>query len=154
MWEWRFSSTILDLGTRWKWVVSFMPRPLYLQGNSSPCPLDRRLRGPKNRSGRCGVGKKICCSCRELNPARSARKPIALLYRTLRKSLKLTVPLTELQIYVSFYLDLELRESNSEKSTWMEHTLIKERQFANGVSLITPTEYTAHLVYLINEIFS
>jgi hypothetical protein len=22
-----------DLGTRWKWIVSFMPRPLYAQGN-------------------------------------------------------------------------------------------------------------------------
>jgi hypothetical protein len=30
--EWRYSSTILDLGTRWKWVVSFTPRPLYPLG--------------------------------------------------------------------------------------------------------------------------
>jgi hypothetical protein len=29
MGEWRYSSTILDLGTRWKGVVSFMPLPLY-----------------------------------------------------------------------------------------------------------------------------
>jgi hypothetical protein len=27
--EWRYSSTILDLGTRWRYVVSFTPRPLY-----------------------------------------------------------------------------------------------------------------------------
>jgi hypothetical protein len=27
--EWRYSSTILDLGTRWRWVVSFPPLPLY-----------------------------------------------------------------------------------------------------------------------------
>jgi hypothetical protein len=26
--EWRYSSTILDLGTRWRWVVSFTPLPL------------------------------------------------------------------------------------------------------------------------------
>jgi hypothetical protein len=29
MGEWRYSSTILDLGTRWRWVVSYTPRPLY-----------------------------------------------------------------------------------------------------------------------------
>jgi hypothetical protein len=27
--EWRYSSTILDHGTCWRWVVSFTPRPLY-----------------------------------------------------------------------------------------------------------------------------
>jgi hypothetical protein len=25
--EWRYNATILDLGTRWRLVVSFMPRP-------------------------------------------------------------------------------------------------------------------------------
>jgi hypothetical protein len=30
-WGWRCSSTILDLGTRWRWVVNFMPRPIYPQ---------------------------------------------------------------------------------------------------------------------------
>jgi hypothetical protein len=24
IWEWRYSSTIFDLSTRWRWVVSFM----------------------------------------------------------------------------------------------------------------------------------
>jgi len=33
-------------------VVSFTPRPLYLRGKSSWYPLDRRLDGPQNRSGR------------------------------------------------------------------------------------------------------
>jgi hypothetical protein len=36
---------ILDLGTRWRWVVSFTPRPLYSQGRSPGYPLDRRLGG-------------------------------------------------------------------------------------------------------------
>jgi hypothetical protein len=44
--EWRYSSTILDLDTGWKWMVSFMPLP--------PYPLDRRLDGPQSRSGLCG----------------------------------------------------------------------------------------------------
>jgi hypothetical protein len=27
--EWRHISTILDPGTRWRWMVSFMPQPLH-----------------------------------------------------------------------------------------------------------------------------
>jgi hypothetical protein len=46
---------IVDLGTRWRWVVSFTPRPLYPQGRSPWYPLDRRLGGPQSRSGRGGV---------------------------------------------------------------------------------------------------
>jgi hypothetical protein len=44
---------ILDLGTRWRWVVSFTPRPLYLQRKSPWYPLDRRLSGPQSQ---CGYG--------------------------------------------------------------------------------------------------
>jgi hypothetical protein len=59
--EWKYSSIILDLGTRWRWVVSFMPRPLYPQGKSppSPYPLDRRLGGPQNQSGCFRVEKNL-----------------------------------------------------------------------------------------------
>jgi hypothetical protein len=31
---------ILDLGNRWRWVVSFMPRPLYPKGKSPPVPIE------------------------------------------------------------------------------------------------------------------
>jgi hypothetical protein len=51
----RYSYTILDLGTRWRWVVNFTPRPLQRQGKSPRDPLFRRLCGPQSRSGRCGV---------------------------------------------------------------------------------------------------
>jgi len=34
---------VLDLGTRSRWVVSFMPWPLYPQGKSPQYPLNRRL---------------------------------------------------------------------------------------------------------------
>jgi hypothetical protein len=44
----------LDLGTRWRWVVSFTTQPLYLQGKSPWYPFDRRLGGPQSRSGRGG----------------------------------------------------------------------------------------------------
>jgi hypothetical protein len=39
MGEWRYSSIILDLSTRWRWVVIFTPRPLYLRGKSPRHPL-------------------------------------------------------------------------------------------------------------------
>jgi hypothetical protein len=41
-----------------RWVVSFTPWPLYSRGKSSRYPLDKRLRGPYNLSGRHG-GVKI-----------------------------------------------------------------------------------------------
>jgi hypothetical protein len=43
--EWRYSSTVLDLSTRWRWVVSFMHHLLYPWGKSPQYPLDRRLGG-------------------------------------------------------------------------------------------------------------
>jgi hypothetical protein len=52
--ERRYSSSILDLGTRWRRMVGFTPRPLYSRGNFLRYPLDRRLVEPQSRSGRCG----------------------------------------------------------------------------------------------------
>lgn len=43
MGQWRNISTILDLCTRWKCVVSFTPRQIYYQGKSHRNPLYRRL---------------------------------------------------------------------------------------------------------------
>jgi hypothetical protein len=65
--EWRYSSTFLDLSTRWRWVVSFT-----LRGNSPRYPLDRRLGGPLSRSGR-NVKRKISYPYQESNPSRPAR---------------------------------------------------------------------------------
>jgi hypothetical protein len=48
---------ILDFGTRWRLVVSFTPRPLYLQGKRPRYPLDRRLGGIQSRSGHGGEEK-------------------------------------------------------------------------------------------------
>jgi hypothetical protein len=39
----------LDLGTSWRWMVSFTPLPLYPRGKSPRYPLDRRLGGPQSR---------------------------------------------------------------------------------------------------------
>jgi hypothetical protein len=49
--EWRYSSIILYLGTRWRWVVSFTTLPLYPRGNSPRYSFDRRLGGLKSQSG-------------------------------------------------------------------------------------------------------
>jgi hypothetical protein len=42
---------ILDLGTRWRWVVIFTPQPFYPQRKSPWYPLARRLGGPRQREG-------------------------------------------------------------------------------------------------------
>jgi hypothetical protein len=44
---------ILNFGTRWRWVASFTPRPLYSRGKSPWYPLNRRLGGPQSWAG-CG----------------------------------------------------------------------------------------------------
>jgi hypothetical protein len=54
--EWRYSSTFLYLGTRWRWEVIFTPRPLYPRVKGHRYPLDRRLSWPQSRSTRCGEG--------------------------------------------------------------------------------------------------
>jgi hypothetical protein len=59
MGEWRYSSTIVGLCTRWRWVVSFSPLPLYLPGKNPRYPSDRRLGGSQSRSGSCGEEKHL-----------------------------------------------------------------------------------------------
>jgi hypothetical protein len=54
-----YSSTILELVTKWRWVVSFTPRLLYPRGKSPRYPLVRQLGGPQNRYGRCGEQKRL-----------------------------------------------------------------------------------------------
>jgi hypothetical protein len=58
--EWRYSSTILDLSTRWRWVVSFMPWPLYPR---EIAPGTYRIGGWVGSR----IKRKICCPCQEWN---------------------------------------------------------------------------------------
>jgi hypothetical protein len=44
----------LDLGTRWRWVISFTPLPRYPRGKSPRYTLDRGMGGPQSRYGCCG----------------------------------------------------------------------------------------------------
>jgi hypothetical protein len=50
----RVHQRFLGLGTNWRWVVSFTPRPLYPRGKILRYSLDRRLGGLQSRSGRHG----------------------------------------------------------------------------------------------------
>jgi hypothetical protein len=50
---------ILNLGTRYRWVVSFIPRPLYLKGNFPSYPVFRRLGRSQSRSGNFGEEDKL-----------------------------------------------------------------------------------------------
>jgi hypothetical protein len=63
--EWSYSSTILDLGTRWRSVVSFKPLPLYPR-----YPLDRRLRPD-------AVEKTLLCMPK-IEPRPSSPQPVAI----------------------------------------------------------------------------
>jgi hypothetical protein len=73
---------ILDLGTRWSWVVSFTLRPPYPQGKSSSYPLDRRLGGPQSLSGR-GGEEEIPSLRQELNHRTPIVQPVAQRYTDL-----------------------------------------------------------------------
>jgi hypothetical protein len=75
--KWRYSSTILDLGTMWRRVVRFTPRPLYPWGNRPRYPLGRRLGGAQSRSRRYGEEKSLASAGNQ--PLSSS--PISSLYR-------------------------------------------------------------------------
>jgi hypothetical protein len=70
----------LDLGTSWRWVVSFTPRPPYPQEKSPLYPLDRRLGGPHSWSGRHGEVK-ILASTRTRIPTPWSSAHSQSLYR-------------------------------------------------------------------------
>jgi hypothetical protein len=52
-----YRSTFLDLGTIWRWVVTFTPRMLYSLGKCPWFPNYRRLSGPQSRSEQHGEVK-------------------------------------------------------------------------------------------------
>jgi hypothetical protein len=54
--DWRYTFTITDLGIKWRGVLSVL---LYLRGKKHRYSLRRRLDGPQNQPGRCGVEKNI-----------------------------------------------------------------------------------------------
>jgi hypothetical protein len=97
MGEWRYSSTILDLGTRWRWVVSFKPQPLWPGGNSPWFPLDRMLGGPQSQSVCCGVEENVLPML-GIKPEPSSPQLI-----TITIELSSNLKLTYLQLLIFFY---------------------------------------------------
>jgi hypothetical protein len=59
MGEWMLDPHFLDLGTSWRWVVSFAPLPLYSRGKSHWYPFNRRLGGAQSRPGQRGEGNTV-----------------------------------------------------------------------------------------------
>jgi len=95
---------ILNLGTRWRWVVSFAPQPLYPQGKSPRFPLVRRLGGPQSRSGWGGEQKDFFIAlCRKLKPGLPTRSIVIILTEPLRFLLNGRLSVIPLGIY--FKLD-------------------------------------------------
>jgi hypothetical protein len=78
-WSGSIAPRILDLGTRWRCVVSFTSRPLYTQGKSPWYPFDRRMGGTESRSEHGGEEKNSQLLL-ELEP--SIIQPVAQRYIT------------------------------------------------------------------------
>jgi hypothetical protein len=78
--SWGILPRILNLDARWRWVVSFTPRPLYLRCKIPPRhPFDRRLGGPQSWFGRGGKIISRYWSYRELKTCRPARSLVFIL---------------------------------------------------------------------------
>jgi hypothetical protein len=93
VWEWRYSSTILDLSTRWRWVVSF----------TTPAALPRGERAPGIHWIGGYVGPRACLDVIKkrkviplpgIEPGRPARRYI---------SWATTTPTTKMK-YFAFYV--------------------------------------------------
>jgi hypothetical protein len=74
---WRYNSTILDLGIRWRWELISTLRPLYPRGKSPRYELYRRLGGPQSRSGSYEVEKNIL-ALPENEPRPSNQQPVTI----------------------------------------------------------------------------
>jgi hypothetical protein len=72
--EWRYSSTFLDIGTEWRWVVRLTPLPLYTLGERD-CGTHWRGSWVGPGAGLDAIEKRKTLHCRESNPGHSARSP-------------------------------------------------------------------------------
>jgi hypothetical protein len=109
-----YSATVLNLDSRWRWVVSFTPLPNCSRGNSPRYPFDRRLGGTASQSGRYEEDKKYLAPAgiEPTIPGRPARSVVAM-------------P-TELSHYILFMVYLLVLSGSSEYIA-SSGNLIKER---------------------------
>jgi hypothetical protein len=68
---------ILDLDTRWRWVVSFTPRPFYPQGKSPQYPVHRKLGGGPRVGLDTAVKRKVPSLRLGSNPRTPIVQPVA-----------------------------------------------------------------------------
>jgi hypothetical protein len=89
---------IFNLGTRYRWVVRFTPRPLYPQGKSLLYPPDSRLGGTQSRSGSGDEEKNS-------QPRQDSNPPIIQLVAD-----RYTTELTQILCMREAYLKIDLNE--------------------------------------------
>jgi hypothetical protein len=101
VWGSEFKDTyFLDLGTSWRWVVSFTPRTLYTPGKSLRYPLDRRFGGPQSRSVRFGEEKILTPTGTRTPTSRSSSPPPVAIPTALSQ----LTSSTELRVTIFWYL--------------------------------------------------
>jgi hypothetical protein len=72
--QWKHSFTILHFGSRWRWVVSFTPQPLYSGWRATDTHRIGGWVGPRACLD-AAEERKNSCPYRESNPGPSARSP-------------------------------------------------------------------------------
>jgi hypothetical protein len=75
MGEWRYNSTILDLDTRWRLVVSFMHKPHFSRRKDPRYRLDSGIDRPPKACPDPVEYRKIFYYYRKSNPVRSVSSP-------------------------------------------------------------------------------
>jgi hypothetical protein len=124
--EWRYSSTIFDLGNRSKRVASFTPLPLYLQRNNPRYPPNRRTDGPLRKSVRYG---ECLAPSGNWTPAKPVAMPIELSRLSIILGLFLIL-FTNLRFGFPFqntpYIACSLIRATSSHPPWRDHSNLEK----------------------------
>ena len=132
---------ILNLNTRWKWVVSFTPRPLYpakerrYELNRRPCGFQSRFGRLTREIHKCG---NVFCPCGDLKLVPSGRCPINI-WTTIFLSLahfRVTCPLLlcYLQTFSTVILSLLYEEEVSWEYRRFCYTRDTKTRYVEGAS--------------------
>jgi hypothetical protein len=77
-------NVVKTYGMYGEYSYSSTPGPLYPKWKRPRYPLDKRLGGPRSRSGRDGENKSFHCSCWKSKPGRPASSLVTKLINLLR----------------------------------------------------------------------
>jgi hypothetical protein len=143
-----------NLGTRWRFVVSYTPRPLYPLRKSPWYQLNRGLSGSQSRSGRGGEeNMSRRCPFRELNPGRPACSLVSILSRDVVMSL---VSWGGKRLLQSSYFSVFLVSDYIKTMKWELISLVQRtchRVFTETVTLEIPFQSTKILSFVFEIIF-